>query len=140
MANRSLPAIVFTVAAIGYTIWFFHDFPSRSKESVARLLASAEVVELCFDTPVGNNKAVRVNDTRDLIRLSAAFEKATFISMPNNKRTIFGRAVFSTQGKEALRMDFCSFPVVLIDGRSYALSPDFTLLARSLAEEGNKHE
>ena len=139
MAKRNLPAIVFTVAAISYTLWFFHDFPTRRMESVASHLASADGVELSFYFG-GSNLTARVNDGRDLTRLSAAFERAILISMPNTKCSIFGHAVFSTQGKEVVSMDFCSLPVVLINGRSYAVSPEFILLARSLVEGDDKHE
>ncbi len=138
MANRNMPVVIFAVAAIVYTLVFFHDFPTRSKESIVRLLDSADAVDLCFYASSGSNLVACVNDIQDLTMLSARFEKSSLISLPEAKCVIFGRAVFFAQDKEILRMDFCSFPVVLIDGRSYAVSPDFTLLARFLVEERNK--
>ena len=140
MANKRLPAIVFSVAAITYTIWFFHDFPTRIKETVARRIGSATVAELSFNMPSGSNSVRRLNDMRDLARLAAAFNKAGVISLPESKQVIFGRVKFFIHEKETLRMEFCSFPVVLIDGRSYAVSPAFQMTARLLAEGSNLYE
>jgi hypothetical protein len=119
---------------------FFHDFPTRSKESVTQRLTSADSVDLCFNAPGGSNLTAHINDIRIICKLAETFNKSPLISMPDAKRVIFGRAIFYAQGQETIRIDFCSLPLVLINRRSYVVSPDFTLLALSLTEEGYKHE
>lgn len=140
MKNRNLPVIVSTIAIVMYTLWFFHDFPTRNKESIVQHLASADAVEICFYDTDKSNVVVRVNEIRVLTKFLDIFEKSAFISIPNTKCEIFGRAVYSARGKDLLSIEFCSFPIILIDGRSYAVSPDFTILARALVEKGNKYE
>lgn len=140
MKTRNLPVVVSIILIVMYTLWFFYDFPTPNKESIVHRLTSADAVEICFYDPDGSDGVVRVHDVRVLTRFSDIFEKSVFISIPDTKCTIFGNAVYSVKGKDVLRVDFCSFPIVLIDGHSYAVSPDFMLLARVLMEKGNKHE
>ncbi len=140
MRTRNLPTIFFIVSVLVYTLWFFHDFPTRRKESILQRLTSADAVEIYFYDLDGRDVVVRVNEILDLARFSDIFEKSPLISIPSTKSAIFGRADYYATEKNVLSVEFSSLPIVLIDGRNYAVSPDFMILARALAEKGYKHE
>lgn len=140
MSNRRLPAIVLTMAWIGYTLLFLRTFPMRGKDALAERLTSADAAEIWFYSPGGSNVIRHVHGTHELARLASAFEKSILVSLPSTKYPVFGRAMFSRRGDETLRMEFASLPLVAIGGQSYAISPEFTLLVRAMAEEGRTHE
>ena len=140
MRIKRLPSVSCITLVILYTLWFFHDFPTQSKDSIVQLLTSADSVEICFYTPNGSNLVVRVNEKNELTNFIEILQNSHFISMSGTKATILGHAVYSARGQGVLCVDFCQFPLVLFNGRSYAVSPDFTILARSLVEMRSKHE
>ena len=140
MRNKSLPAVTGVTLIVLYTLWFFHDFPTHNKEAIEHLLASADSVEISFNTASGSNAIVRVNEEDELSHFTEIFQKSPLVAIPDTKAAVLGHAIFSARGHDVLCVDFCSFPLVLFNGRSYAVTPEFTIFARSLVERGVKGE